>query len=371
MYSQNHDMDDVFRKAAARYPLKTGDSEWESIAEKLKAADSRPALGNIFRQRKNRAFLIIIPVAFLFHNSFNKGTVAIDVPATATQVITNNKGIERTASKVIAPKKVVAVRAPENDQSLKPAEHSFLLASLPKLPAENKYYTTGIVELPENLPIAQPTPSPIQQQRMPARRTGFYLGLQAGIDLGTVKGQSFTKAGYGIGVLAGFRFNKHLSFESGLSYIQKKYYTRGEYFSMKKIESSMPGGMEMIEVNGKLSQFEIPYKLKYDFILKEKSNFFIAGGGSTNLYIKETNEYHTMLNGVQERVKARYNDIRCAPVCLVHLSGGYEQLLGNQSRIRLEPYIKIPVRNVGMGSVSVLSIGLNVSISNFTGRKFF
>lgn len=368
MYLQNHDMDDVFRKAAARYPLKAGDSEWESIAEKLKAADSRPVLGNIFRLRKKRAFLIIIPVAFLFHNSFNKGSVAIDVPAPTTQVFNNSKRIDRTESKVITPKKIVVVRAPENDQSFIPVEHSFLSASLPKLPGEDKYNVTGSVELPEALPVAQPTLPSIQQPGMPKKKTGFYLGLQAGLDLGTVKGQSFTKAGYGIGILAGFRFNRHLSFESGLSYIQKKYYTRGEHFSMKKIESSMPGGMEMIDVNGRLSQFEIPYKVKYDFLLKEKSNFFMAAGGSTNIYIKETNEYQTRVNGVEEKMQASYNDIHCAPICLVHLSGGYEQLLKNKSRIRLEPYIKIPLRNVGMGSVPVLSVGLNVSVSNFTGR---
>jgi hypothetical protein len=368
MYLQNHDMDDVFRKAAARYPLKAGDSEWESIAEKLKAADSRPVLGNIFRLRKNRAFLIIIPVAFLFHNSFNKGSVAIDVPATTTQVFNNSKRSDRTGSKVIVPKKVMVVRAPENDLSLKPVEHSFLSASLPKLPGDDKYNVTGSVELPEGLPVSQPTPLPIQPLRMPVRRTGFYIGLQAGLDLGTVKGQSFTKAGYGIGILAGFRFNRHLSFESGLSFIQKQYYTRGEHFSMKKIESSMPGGMEMIDVNGRLSLFEVPYKLKYDFMLKEKSNFFIAAGGSTNLYIKETNEYQTKVNGVPESMQASYNDIHCAPICLVHLSGGYEQLLKNKSRIRLEPYIKIPLRNVGMGSVPIFSVGLNVSVSNFTGR---
>jgi hypothetical protein len=368
MYSQNHDMDDVFRKAAARYPLNAGDSEWESIAEKLKTADNRPVLGNFFRLGKSWPFMIIIPVAFLFHNSSNKESLAIDVPAATTQVSSNSKVINRTEIKVILPKKVVADPASENNLLSEPVEHSILSASLPKMSVEEEYNFTGRVEMADGLPVAQPIPSPIQQKNMPAKRTGFYLGLQAGLDLGTVKGQSFTKAGYGIGILAGFRFNKHLSFESGLSFIQKQYYTRGEYFSMKKIESSMPGGMEMIDVNGKISLFEIPYKLKYDLMLKEKSNFFIAAGGSTNLYIKETNEYQTKVNGVPESMQASYNDIHCAPICLVHLSGGYEQLLKNKSRIRLEPYIKIPLRNVGMGSVPIFSVGLNVSVSNFTGR---
>src|SRR5688500_18833860 len=102
---------------------------------------------------------------------------------------------------------------------------------------------------------------------------------------------------------------------------------------MKKIESSMPGGMEMIDVKGRLSLFEIPYKLKYDFLLKQKSNFFIAAGGSTNIYIKETNEYFTSLNGASQQMQGTYTDIRCAPLCLAHVSAGYEQYLKNQSRI--------------------------------------
>src|SRR5687768_7176272 len=106
MYSQNHDMDDVFRKAAAHYPLKAGDSEWESIAEKLKTADNRPVLGNFFRLGKSWSFMIIIPVAFLFHNSSDKESLAIDAPAATTQVSSNSKVIDRTKIKVILPKKV-------------------------------------------------------------------------------------------------------------------------------------------------------------------------------------------------------------------------------------------------------------------------
>jgi hypothetical protein len=129
----------------------------------------------------------------------------------------------------------------------------------------------------------------------------------------------------------------------------------------------MPG-MEMVNVKGNLSLFEIPFKLKYDFLLKERSNFFITAGGSSNAYIKEDNEYLTRRNGIYESHKASYTDIDCSPLCLVHFSTGYEHSFSNKTRLRLEPYVKFPLRKVGMGSVPVLSVGLNVSVSNIFGR---
>jgi hypothetical protein len=365
MYPRNHDMDDLFRKAAAWYPLQTRNSDWEAVAGRLKAAGKPAARRGSLSIGKYFAWLLLAPAAFVFHNSFkDTGTASRSDKSSLVTIQTKQYTTGPAPAVRVSPQKPVA-----KPVDASPRETKDLAASLP--------HTISYHQQPGNREaIISNRSFLIGEQKIAARKTsaqvstsnGFYLGAGAGIDFGTVKGQSFTNAGYNIGLVAGYRFNKHWSFESGVSWIQKRYFTRGEHFSMKKLESSMPG-MEMMKVKGQLSLFEIPYKLKYDFLLKKQSNFFITAGGSSNLYIKENNEYITRQNGVQETHRAGYDDVHCAPICLVHLSAGYEHSFTNKSRLRLEPYIKFPLRKVGMGSVPLLSVGLNVSVSNVLGRQ--
>lgn len=351
MYPQHHDIDDMFRRAAARYPLNTHSGDWESVAQKLKVPGKPVALKGYLRGRKYYALLVLIPVAFVFHNSL-KYTYSTNPSESAMVTAAKKQPVQQVSKK--------GVKSVYNHVQAV-AEDRLIVATFPKRVAHDL-----VINIRE-IPVGATEEKHDQPENIPSVQKGFYLGAGAGIDFGTVKGQGFTGAGSNVSVLLGYRFNKYWSFETGISWITKKYYTSGQHFNMSKIRDDMPGGMEMMAVKGRLSLLEIPYKLKYDFGLKERSNFFVAAGGSTNIYLKENNEYHTLLNGIPEMQKASYRDLHCSPLCLVHVSAGYERIFRNKNKLRLEPYVKFPLRKVGMGSVPVLSVGLNVSVSNFLG----
>ena len=198
---------------------------------------------------------------------------------------------------------------------------------------------------------------------------GLYLGLTGGPDLSIVKSQHVDKMGYNIGLLFGYRFNKKLSLESGVLWNRKKYYSDGKYFSMSKVGPMMPSSMKILAVNGQFTIFQLPLKLKYDFTFRKKSNLFISTGILSNIYLKELNNYLTEMNGVQEHHVGLYKDVSYSWASLVSINAGYEYGIGKSQIIRVGPYIEIPLKKVGMGSMPVLSTGLNVAFTNLFSRK--
>jgi hypothetical protein len=375
MYPQNHDMDDLFRKAATHYPLRAGESEWERIEQqlKLKPNERLRAADRYYGGRKYYAWLLLLlPALFLFHNSVRKTAVTdadtIQSRVTINQELTGGDKTRQPGKMMIVRKQAYKPFTTENNERHVKELNDRVIASIPRyIDIKDAAATGQMVPGKIILPSLQ-KPISNDLKRLQTVDRGFYLGAFAGLDWSTVKGQSLAGPGYNLGIMGGYRFNKRWSFELAMSWVQKNYFTRGGHFSMNKIESSMPGGMKMEAVQGRLMLVEIPYKIKYDLLLKERSNLFFTAGGSTNIYVKESNKYLTRVNGVQELMQATYKDVHCSLLCAAHVSVGYERRLRNQSTLRLEPYIKFPLRKVGMGSLPILNVGLNVSISNFTGR---
>jgi hypothetical protein len=46
------------------------------------------------------------------------------------------------------------------------------------------------------------------------------------------------------------------------------------------------------------------------------------------------------------------------------LSGGYERAIGEKTKIRIEPYVNIPLQGVGTGSLPISSVGFYLGISH-------
>jgi hypothetical protein len=198
---------------------------------------------------------------------------------------------------------------------------------------------------------------------------GPYLGLIGGPDFSIVKSQAVNKIGYNIGFVFGYRFNEKWSVESGLLRSRKEYYSDGKYFSMSKVGPMMPSSMKILAVNGQFTLLELPLKTKYDFALKKKSNLFVSTGILSNVYLKELNNYLTDMNGIQEYHVGLYKEVSYSWGCLVSVSAGYEYGIGKSRTIRLEPFIEIPIKKVGMGNMSVLSTGINVAVLNLFSKK--
>lgn len=195
------------------------------------------------------------------------------------------------------------------------------------------------------------------------KKNGVYAGLLGGTDFSKVESGSFNNAGFDAGLIIGFRVSRILSVETGIIWNKKNYVSTGRNFDMTKVISTMPAGMVIDNLESHSSVSEIPIKVRYDFINYRNAFFFASAGISSYMMTKEKNIYNVTMNGSQEKMTGVYhkNDYELAAVA--NISAGYEHSLTKHMEIRVEPFLKIPLRGIGVGSLPVTSAGLQVAIT--------
>ena len=192
------------------------------------------------------------------------------------------------------------------------------------------------------------------------KERGIYISVLAGPDFSTVKFQNVKNMGYSVGLLAGYRFNKHISVESGLYWDKKQYYSEGKYFNKSK--TNIPSSVQIKDLDGDCSMFEIPVSFRYDFSFSKKGRFFATGGLNSYIMKKENYDYSTQDYPGWSR-KVSYNNSVNNLFSILQVSAGYEYKLGKIGSIRVEPYLNIPLKGVGIGSMPISSAGLHLGIT--------
>jgi hypothetical protein len=195
------------------------------------------------------------------------------------------------------------------------------------------------------------------------KKKGLYAGLAGGIDFSKVESGSFNNTGFDAGLVIGFRVSPNLSVETGIIWNKKNYVSDGRNFNMAKVRSTMPAPMVIDNLESHSSISEIPIKVRYDFINKRNGFFFASGGISAYMMTKEKNMYNVTMNGSQEKMTGVYNENDYELPAVANISIGYEHSLSKDLEIRIEPFLKIPLRGIGVGNLPVTSAGLQVVIT--------
>jgi hypothetical protein len=188
----------------------------------------------------------------------------------------------------------------------------------------------------------------------------LYAGIIGGFDVSTVKFQSVKSTGYTAGALLGYQLTKKLSIESGFLLDKKFYYTDGKDFSTKKIYIIQ--NTSILNATGSCYMFEWPINVKYNWTSTQKSNWFSTLGVSSYFMKKENYDFTVESSGITWPTGwESYNNSSVNWFGVINLSGGYMHTLGKAGSLRVEPYLKIPVQGLGIGSLSVWSTGIYVS----------
>jgi len=192
---------------------------------------------------------------------------------------------------------------------------------------------------------------------------GIYLGFMFGASVNQIKTQGLRKPGYDIGVIAGYQISKSLSLETGFMYDRKNYFSSGEYFDMSKLSATMPASMKLLSMEGSCSVFEIPVKIKYNLRSKGNSHFYSTAGISSYIMTNEYNKYRSVTNGTEQNITGKYSDNARYLAAALDVSLGYESKIGSYGNIRIEPYLQIPLKGIGMGSLPVMTAGLHIGFT--------
>lgn len=189
---------------------------------------------------------------------------------------------------------------------------------------------------------------------------GFYAGIMFGVDMSSIHFQS-AQAGGTMGFIIGYSFNEKWSIESGMLWDTKRVYDDGTYFNPPGYTPT--NGITITAVNGKSRLYELPVNMKYT-IISGKHNLFATTGISSYLMRTENYDYkYTQNNQPGGHNYLSYTKETKNWFSVANFSIGYTHKLGTMGSIRVEPYLKVPLTNLGTANMPIMSTGLNIGFT--------
>ena len=418
MLFENDNLNDLFKKAARDYPLKTDNSNWEQVNAKL----NKPFLTNAVAKNKALKYAMVMLVLVLALSSLvmykftsvsspayhvkekdvateNKPTIKdntsmhINQKSLTKTVIAANLTSHNNKRSGTTPGVFQPVNSNNNSTDLLPAviitngnEHKYSITalvdkrapsySLITVASKSDSFNAGNTNdryqekvLNEIIPaVKQDVVAAESISKTPKRlerSNSFYKiygSLYAGPEFSMVKLQQINKPGYKIGVSIGFRLNHRFNIELGLQREHINFYSAGKYLdtSMLKIKSNV----DVENVNARSKLTSVPLAIRYNFHSKSQGHFFVTAGiNAVIITHSEQYQYSVSKDGVPADLSKYYNALTPPKYFSgVNASAGYEFQLPKLCSMKVESYYQSPVNNLGVGQLPVTSFGINVGI---------
>lgn len=414
------DMDELFRNAASQYPLKTDGADWDALSSRLQSAAPQGTVAGGVRSNKWVWLGVSILLTVLFFITYApplengnlprtgkeiaKTTTTKTVVHTGTDASTGTGTNTNTSSKRDTITQQTSNTTPgvpatknNNNNNLSPAMHRLITDTLNYYKTtilNNNHTSASVIAVGTNensgndlaavktiLPADSTTMPgitvPVKDISLPAAEValdvnkkpapakvqkGLYFGIIASPDISTVKMQRVNKVGYGAGIILGYRISRSFAVETGLLYDHKNYYSEGNYFNKSKIPYIQ--NWKILNVDGYCNMYEIPVNIRYFIRNSEKTSWYANAGLSSYLMKKEDYSYkYMMYTGDVNSTSWAYKNATQNWFSIIHVGVGLEHNLGAIGKLRVEPYLKIPAKGLGIGDLPITSMGINIGIT--------
>lgn len=398
-------MDELFQRAAEKFPLKEPDNHWNSIQSKLIDGNTQPAhinskwpimlyallaiiclhlplmlIDNVYRDKK------IVESIVLGSNGELEGFQQHNRDTNEEELVIANNVTIKTGNdvKAINHTSIIVENARQNaEQAIQLSNAFHIMMELADSSTNNEMVfepeqenwkknsseiiqernlqaeilidnDTLLIDATARNILPETVTTKVAKKPIKKPSTGLYAGINTGISFSIVKAQHLSTPGFTAGVGLGYRFSPTWSAETGMKFSEKKYYSNGAYFSKRNI----PPDMKVVSVNSRTLLFEIPIKAKYDFGKTSKGQYFLTGGLSTFIVGKEINDYIIYRDGINSPKHAVYNENQSYLAASIEVSAGYELYIKSKQTLRIEPWIQIARKGIGIGQLPVSGFGM-------------
>lgn len=189
---------------------------------------------------------------------------------------------------------------------------------------------------------------------------GLTVGLLGASDLNGVGSFQGTSIGGDVGLLFSAHVFGRWSISTGAIYAQKPY-TIGynQYYSANGYQSqSRPN-----KVHADCRVLDIPVNVNYSLWERKGNMIGIGVGLSSYLMLRENYYFHYAYSVGQNPKEISIVNQNRHWFSVLNLQLSYEKQLSSDLSIGLEPYVKLPLRNIGYEKVKLQSAGLAVVIN--------
>lgn len=218
-------------------------------------------------------------------------------------------------------------------------------------------------------PVANPAASKSTVNLTPVKR--LEISAVFGPDFSNVGFVSPDKTGLNFGIIVGYRFTERLSVQTGLLYSQKHYTAVGDAYKGYPGYISGNPNLKMKWVQANCFMWDLPVNIRYDWLLKKKQRAFASVGVSSYFMNKEDlHYYYSYYNN--PAYKAWVNEDNSSFwMSALNLSIGFEQRISRVLSIQAEPFMKVPVREIGSGKIELNSFGIFLSLKYIPSPNLF
>ncbi len=197
-------------------------------------------------------------------------------------------------------------------------------------------------------------------------RLAFNFGFSP--DYSKVNTSTFGQMGHNYQLILDFKITPKLTFRTGIIQSLKLYdaYPEDYVWPLKWGKPSSP----LKEVTATCKMLDIPVSLSYQLLEKGPNKLYTSLGVTNYKMMNEKYEYWYE-NDADPNLKWRKweGNTGFFGAGVINMSLGIERKISNLLSVQVEPFVKIPVKNIGFGNVKLLTTGMFLNIKTQTSRK--
>lgn len=199
--------------------------------------------------------------------------------------------------------------------------------------------------------------------------TRWSVALGIAPDFSSTSVGRYSAPGTAYGLFVSYRFLPRWQVSTGLIKSAKQYEGYGdEYQPPPGYWENRTNGVIPEEVYGNCGIIEWPLAIRYDFILRQKSRFYVTTGVSSYLMRSESYEYYF----AEDNPGAASGWTASKPTSysfgVGHFSAGYERIFSNRLAVAVEPYFKMPFEAIGWSNIELHTTGAYLTV-RYTFQK--
>jgi len=262
----------------------------------------------------------------------------------------------------------------ETDQ---PGNDKFIKELIPISPAiADKTKQNANVELPgagevvrsEADAIVKEQKASDQEKQLASPRLSVLLSFAP--DFSSTSFNQYTSPGDAFGIMIHYHVKKSWSFSTGIVKTNKKYTGDGEdYNPPKGYWKYYTNGIVPQTVDGSCSILEIPIMLQYTVAEVGRSKFLLGAGASSYIMLNESYQYNfgQPNPGAKEGWDSGKNSSFLFN--MINFTIAFEHQILPGLRIGIEPYIKIPIEEIGWSNLKLYSTGASLTLRYIILKK--
>lgn len=200
------------------------------------------------------------------------------------------------------------------------------------------------------------------------RESPFSLSLLAGPDINGVNTLKSGRGGLSAGILMNYKISENISISTGVVYAKKLYSARFADYK-PKTNYKFPVSPEI--VNADCRVLDIPLNMNFTVWSSGKNTLQLAGGISSYLMLNENYSFSYKNPAVAWSKNYYITNRNKHYLGILNFGAAYQRKVSDEISVGIQPYLKVPVTDIGYGNVKLMSAGIVtfVNLNLFSKNK--